>query len=137
MASRTVVVINDDLDGSVITDDARVVNFSVNGVMYRLDLSAANADKFEKDLKRYIDKAQRVGKISTPTAKDASNVVTSLKGRRSGTNPGKVDKEQATAIRDWARKQGKAISDRGKIPDAIKAEYETAHTRKQAKAANA
>jgi hypothetical protein len=34
-----------------------------------------------------------------------------------------VDREQNKAIRDWARKQGRQVSDRGRIPEEIVAEY--------------
>ena len=34
-----------------------------------------------------------------------------------------MDREQNRAIREWARAQGKKISDRGRIPEDIVAEY--------------
>jgi hypothetical protein len=38
-----------------------------------------------------------------------------------------MDREQAGAIRDWARKNGHAVSDRGRIPASVVEAYEGAH----------
>ena len=40
---------------------------------------------------------------------------------------GRMDREQAGAIRDWARKNGHAVSDRGRIPASVVEAYEAAH----------
>ena len=44
-----------------------------------------------------------------------------MRGRATG---GRMDREQAGAIRDWARKNGHAVSDRGRIPASVVEAYE-------------
>lgn len=43
----------------------------------------------------------------------------------SGT--GRRSKEQLTSIRDWARKNGYSVSDRGRIPSDVLEAYDAAH----------
>jgi hypothetical protein len=38
-----------------------------------------------------------------------------------------MDREQASAIRDWARRNGHQVSDRGRIPASVVSAYEDAH----------
>jgi hypothetical protein len=38
-----------------------------------------------------------------------------------------MDREQASAIREWARKNGHNVSDRGRIPASVVNAYEEAH----------
>ena len=44
-------------------------------------------------------------------------------GRRSGGASTAMDREQAAAIRSWAKKQGLKVSDRGRIPATIIEQY--------------
>lgn len=63
MAQRTQIVLIDDLDGTEIKDgEAQSITFTWAGVDYRIDLSKANADKLEKTIRPYLEKAQRVGR---------------------------------------------------------------------------
>jgi hypothetical protein len=39
----------------------------------------------------------------------------------------RVDREQTQAIREWARKSGQKVSERGRIPAAIVEAYNTSH----------
>ena len=56
MAERIVVQLVDDINGTELTDDTgERINFSVRGVDYQIDLSAANVAKFEKALAPYLD----------------------------------------------------------------------------------
>ncbi|HEX9518715.1 MAG TPA: histone-like nucleoid-structuring protein Lsr2, partial [Streptosporangiaceae bacterium] len=36
-------------------------------------------------------------------------------------------RERNSEIREWARKRGQDVSDRGRIPDSVIASYEAAH----------
>jgi hypothetical protein len=38
-----------------------------------------------------------------------------------------MDREQAGAIREWARRNGHQVSDRGRIPSSVVEAYESAH----------
>ncbi len=61
MAERIVRQLIDDIDGSDITDgNGDRVEFSLRGVDYQIDLSAANIAKLDKALKPYVAAATRI-----------------------------------------------------------------------------
>jgi hypothetical protein len=114
VAERIVRQLIDDIDGSEIPDGGgESVEFSVRGVTYHIDLSTTNVAKFDKALKPYVDSAEKVG---------------STRGRRvKATTNGKSSPEQLTAIREWARKNGHTVSDRGRIKAEVIEAFGAAH----------
>jgi len=114
MAERIVRQLIDDLDGTEIPNGGgERIEFAFRGVSYQIDLTAANAAKLDKALKPYIDAAIRLRRT---------------RGRRSsiGSN-GSASKEQLSAIREWARKNGYEVSDRGRIKAEVVEAFEAAH----------
>jgi hypothetical protein len=107
MAKTTVVTITDDIDGS---EGAETVSFSFDGQNYEIDLGRKNHDKFKKGLQPFIDSGRRVGRQGAA---------------RSGR--GRSSRKDSSAIRTWAAEQGLAVSERGRIPAAVVAQYEAAH----------
>jgi hypothetical protein len=107
MAREVTVVLVDDMDGSKA---AETVEFGLDGVAYVIDLSDGNAKKLRDALAGYVSKARRAGgrRRAAGGARRAAG----------GTRPS-VDREQNAAIREWARKQGMKISDRGRIPAEV------------------
>ncbi len=67
---------------------------------------------------RYVSAARKVGRGTRASGGG---------GGRGRTTGGRMDREQAGAIRDWARKNGHAVSDRGRIPASVVEAYEAAH----------
>ena len=115
MAERIVRQLIDDLDGSEIADGGgERIEFSLRGVEYQIDLSAANIAKFDKALKPYVDAAAKVRASRTRRVKS------------SGSN-GAGSKEQLAAIREWARKNGHEVADRGRVKAEIVEAFEAAH----------
>jgi Lsr2 len=113
MAQKVTVSLVDDMDGSTA---AETVEFGLDGVSYEIDLSDGNAKKLRDALAGYVTAARRAGGRRRPAGSAP---------RRSGgagTRPS-VDREQNAAIRDWARKQGMKISDRGRIPAEVLEAY--------------
>ena len=108
MAVRTVTILEDDLDGK---EDATVetVTFSFEGASYEIDLSKKNRDAFEKALTPYLNAARKAPKATT--------------ARRS---PAKSS-EDLDAIRAWAKDNGHAVSDRGRVPVTVLEAYDAAH----------
>jgi hypothetical protein len=100
MAKRIVETLVDDLDGS---EADRTIAFSINGEGYAIDLSPANAEKFEAALAPFVDAARRTssGRASGGTRRRAAG------GSSSG------DTKDA---REWLRANGQQVSDRGRIP---------------------
>jgi nucleoid-associated protein Lsr2 len=106
MATKLTVELEDDLDGGPAAETMR---FGIGGSEYEIDLSEKNARAFRKQLAPFIEHARRAGRGQR---------------RRSGrTSSGR---ERSGDIRAWAKDQGIAISERGRIPASVVEQYEAA-----------
>ena len=111
----------DDVDGG---DADETVKFALDGVQYEIDLSAPNAEKMRDILTPYISHGAKVGRGGIAVAGRAvrgSAVAGSSRGARPSAA---ANRDQNKAIRDWAKRVGKELSDRGRIPRDIVAEYQ-------------
>ena len=107
MASKTIVEVIDDLDGSKAEETVR---FALDGTEYEIDLSGAHSKKLRTALEPFIKAGRRVG------------------GKRSGRrSPAPTDSKQSKAIRDWAKQHGMQVSDRGRVPAEVQKAYNEAH----------
>ncbi|SCX00402.1 histone-like nucleoid-structuring protein Lsr2 [Corynebacterium jeikeium] len=111
MARREITQFFDDLDNAPLSEDeVNVIDFSVNGIDYTLDLSAKNREAFEKALEPYIQVARRRTRGSA--------------GRRTtgrNSNP-----ERNRMIREWARENNVEVSERGRISADVIEKFEKA-----------
>jgi nucleoid-associated protein Lsr2 len=107
VAKRVVLV--DDIDGG---DADETVAFGLDGESYEIDLSKKNAAAFRQALADYIAAARRSESSPAPAPAPAAT-----NGVRTPYAP--IDREQAAAIRTWARKKGHDVSDRGRIPSRL------------------
>jgi uncharacterized protein YggL (DUF469 family) len=98
----------DDLDGDAADE---TVEFGVDGKNYEIDLSKDNAEKLRDALAAFVAAARRSG---AGGGRRRSNSAASAPVRRPS-----IDREQNQAIRDWARKRGMKVSDRGRIPAEV------------------
>jgi Lsr2 len=117
MARKVQVILSDDLDENLSADET--VSFSLDGTSYEIDLADKNAKEMRDAFSRYVSAARKVGRGSRSSGGSGGG-----RGRSAG---GRMDREQAGAIRDWARKNGHAVSDRGRIPASVVEAYEAAH----------
>jgi hypothetical protein len=118
MARKVQVILSDDLDEDVPADET--VSFSLDGTNYEIDLSDKNAKELRDAFSRYVQAARKVSRGGGSRASGG--------GRSRATGGGgRMDREQAGAIRDWARKNGHNVSDRGRIPASVVDAYEAAH----------
>ncbi|MET9019777.1 histone-like nucleoid-structuring protein Lsr2 [Actinopolymorpha singaporensis] len=108
MATKTNVVLIDDLDGSEAEES---VKFGLDGVSYEIDLSAKNATKLRNAFATYVGSARRVGGRAA-------------RGRAGRPAGGSARKPETAEIRAWARDQGYDVSDRGRIPAEIIEAYQ-------------
>jgi len=111
MVQKHIVQLEDDIDGGAANE---TVTFGLDGVSYEIDLSAKNAGKLRDALALYVAhgrRAARPGVRMTPA------------GRRTG-RPARADREQTQAIREWARKNGHKVGDKGRIPGHILEAYQ-------------
>jgi hypothetical protein len=116
MAQKTVVQLIDDLDGTS-GDTIETVTFALDGVTYEIDLGQNNATRLRTNMATFVNAATRTGGrlkrgpgTTTATASGATGAVES--------------REQARAIREWARDNGHDVSDRGRIPATVVEAYQ-------------
>jgi nucleoid-associated protein Lsr2 len=110
MAQRVKIILEDDLDGSQADE---TVTFGLDGVTYEIDLSGENAAKLRDELAPWVGHARRSGGRKSSGA-----------GRGSAAAGKRTD---LAAVREWARKNGYEVSDRGRISADIQAAYDKAH----------
>jgi hypothetical protein len=115
MARKIVHQLVDDLDGTVLEPgEGETVLFSLDGRSYEIDLTADNAQKLRDTFADYISAARRMSSgSSSPTS--------TTRGRR---RTGQTD---YGPVREWAKKNGFTVSERGRVPAAIIEAYEAAH----------
>lgn len=115
MAQKVTVELVDDLDGAVAEE---TVEFGIDGVSYQIDLSSKNAKKLRELLGGYVGSARRAGgrkRVGGRPVRVARGPV------------GTVDREQNQAIREWARKRGMKVSERGRISSEVLDAYHQAN----------
>jgi len=111
MAKKVQVTLVDDIDGS---EAVETVGFALDGTSYEIDLSKANAKKLRDFLSTYVASARRAGRVRAT-------------GGRSGRASARADREQIQAVREWARRNGHKVSDRGRVPASVLEAYNAAH----------
>jgi hypothetical protein len=134
MATRTIVSLIDDLDG---TEASETVPFRLDGAAYEIDLNPDNAAALRKTLADYVAHARRAStahgwRRGTPQRRRTRRAATPTPAvtpqpqdhddpypnGASGLHP-----EERQHVRDWARRNGYRIGVRGRIPAAVLAAY--------------
>ncbi|MEU2032945.1 histone-like nucleoid-structuring protein Lsr2 [Nocardia amamiensis] len=110
MARKVVVTLVDDYDGKSQAEET--VSFALDGVAYEMDLSGDNAGQLREFFEQWIPYARKVGRA---------------RRGRGGTPRSATDREQATVIREWARKNGIDVSARGRIAAEVVEAYKKAN----------
>lgn len=114
VVKRTRVVMVDDRDGTEIADgEAVTTTLGIDGQEFELDLSRENRQGLEDALAPWLANARRVGVA---------------KGRRR-PRPERVD--QLDAMRRWAKAEGMAVSDRGRVSRAVQEAYQASQGRRR------
>ena len=106
MAQKITVALEDDLDGGPADETVR---FGVGGSEYEIDLSTKNATAFRRQFAPFIEHARRTGR-----------------GQRRRPGRPTSSREHSGNIRAWAKEQGIAVSDRGRIPASVAERYDAA-----------
>lgn len=112
MAQKTVVTVVCDLPHDGEIEGSETVSFGFDGTAYEIDVCSAHAKELREKFGQYTEHARR-----------ASGVAGGRR-RRARTGPGR---ERSSEIRAWAKQRGHKVSERGRIPAAIIAEYESTH----------
>jgi hypothetical protein len=112
MATRTVVTLVDDLDGS---DAEESLSFGLDGVEYEIDLSAEHAEALRGVLEPYAAAARRTG--GRRGARAASRPASGSSGSDGG---GQTRSRSTNAqIRAWAAEHGVTLAERGRLPGRV------------------
>ncbi|KTS91144.1 hypothetical protein NS183_05710 [Microbacterium testaceum] len=112
MATKLIAQITDDLDGTVLEQgEGKQITFSIEGRAYEIDLSDGNAEKFFSALAPFVDAARSVSSPARSSNPRDSRAKSDL---------------DLGAVREWARANGHAVSDRGRVPANIIDAYKAA-----------
>ena len=110
MAQRNVTTLIDDLTGKELAHGTgETVNFSLDGVRYELDLNSRGAQRLRSAFAPYIKAGRRItgGRSKRPVRRS-----------RIASDP--------AAVRAWANSNGIPVSNRGRVPAAVVAQFEAA-----------
>ncbi|TLM80889.1 Lsr2 family protein [Pseudarthrobacter sp. NamE5] len=111
MAKKTVVLLEDDIDGS---EAKETVSFALDGGEYEIDLNEGHANELREALARFTNAGRKVsGGRGRPAAR------TSTKSSQGVPN--------AKAVRMWAAENGIPVNTRGRIQAEVVEKYEAAH----------
>ena len=113
MAQRVNIVLVDDIDGS---DATQTVAFGLDGANYEIDLNDDNAAALREALAPYVGHGRKVGRGGGGAKRGGGRAAAS-----SGTGA------SAKEIREWARDNGHAVPERGRIPADVREAYDAAH----------
>jgi hypothetical protein len=115
MAQRVQVILVCDLhEGEV--EGAETVTFGLDGSSYEIDVCEAHGKELRDSFAPYVGAARRAGRTASGSGRRAG------RGSRSGGG-----NNQVAEIREWARKNGHQVSERGRISATVKAAYDAAH----------
>lgn len=109
MAKKVQVILTDDLDETKSADET--ITFGLDGTSYEIDLSKQNAKALRDALAVYVGHSRKVRATR----------------RAAGTRTAAVDRSQTQAIREWAKRNGHDVSDRGRIPAKVVEAFNGAH----------
>lgn len=114
MATQTKVELIDDIDESPAE---RTFTFAVDGTAYEIDLSSEKIKEFTSAIGGFVESARKLGKVPVSRARATSN----------DTPAARADREQSQAVREWARRNGHPVSDRGRISATVQQAFDEAH----------
>lgn len=111
MAQRVQVILVCDLHDDE-TPGTETIAFGLDGSSYEIDLCDQHASELRDRLAGYVGAARRIGGRGTlsPSGRPGRR----RRSRGSG---------DAAQIREWARSQGLAVPERGRIPAELAARY--------------
>jgi len=112
MAQRVQLI--DDVDG---TEGGETVTFALDGVTYEIDLSEKNATKLRDAFSAWVGHGRRVSGRLTTAGRGSGG------SRKSSSSAG----NDSAAIREWARSNGRTVSERGRISAEVRDAYAAAH----------
>ena len=112
MAQKVSVLLLCDMHDDGVTEAQETLSFAVDGGAYEIDVCADHAAELRGKLAPFTEHARRIrGAVPAP------------RGPRRTT----LDRARTAEIRAWAKERGHELSERGRIPASVVAEYEQNH----------
>jgi nucleoid-associated protein Lsr2 len=118
MAQRTIVTLVDDLTGEE-AENISTVEFALDGATYELDLTDENSAKLRETLSRYAEAARKIGGRRRRGSRPDRAI-------RNNGSAASYNRETLKSIREWAKKNGHSVSDRGRLPTEVLQAWQTA-----------
>jgi hypothetical protein len=112
MAQRVQVILVCDLHEDE-TPGTETVTFALDGTAYEIDVCDPHGRELRDSFARFVGAARK-----------ASRGPRAAGGRRRGRRGGSGE---AAQIREWARSQGLAVPERGRVPAELAEKYAAAH----------
>ena len=120
VARITQVVVTCDMeDGDVSASDS--VSFTYGGKTYTLDLCKKHLEEVRGALEGFANAGHSSGRGGARGRRRAAPAARAQRASRPAAAP---RGESQAEIREWARAQGYAVGDRGRIPGEVRAAYE-------------
>lgn len=120
MARRVITqtVFEDDLTGAELSEEEITTQrFTIDGTQYEIDLGPESLAAFTTAMDPWTKAARRVGGKKSSTA-----------AKKSTAAPARTNNQHSAAeIRDWARTNGIDVTERGRVPDNVREQFEQAH----------
>lgn len=125
MAKQETISLVDDLVGGQADE---TIEFGIDGVLYSVDLTTANAKTLREGLLPYTSVGERLGKwAQRPKAQvNVTLPVREQSGRRTESRRASNSvqgRRRNAAIREWAKKRGLKINERGRVPVHVQEAY--------------
>jgi hypothetical protein len=114
MAQKVQVLLVCDLHDDEV-EGTETVTFALDGSTYQIDVCQAHAGQLRDAFATYVGAARRAGRATAPAQRR------SRPAARSGGN------DRVAQIREWGRKNGQKVSERGRLSASLVAAYEAAH----------
>jgi len=111
VAQKVSVTFACDYDSREIPEGEHLTRaFSLDGRDYEIDLCEKHSQKFDETLKRFAGQARKVtGRVTRTKRRTAAH------------------RQHSAEIRAWAKASGIEVSDRGRIPAQVIADFEASH----------
>jgi len=117
VAQKVQVLLVDDLDGG---EASETLTFALDGTTYEIDLSKDHAQALREAMALYVGSARKMNGRSGGSG---------ARGRaRGASGRGGGSANNTAEIRQWAKDNGHAVSERGRIPGVVIEAYDKAHS---------
>ena len=109
MAQKVQVLLVCDLHDND-TEGTETVSFALDGAAYEIDVCDKHGAALRDAFAPYVGAGRRAGRVAAT-------------GRRGRGGKSVPDKERTVAIREWARKNGHKVGEKGRIPASVLEAY--------------